>query len=307
MNDDIKISRPRLASGWLAVALSTVIGCSWAFWGIIENFHEGWYLDSLLQNLLLMLGQYLSPALVFIGLAIVSVHRPRLGAALHAGAGLFAAWWFFSLSGAPLLMITLPMFLIGALYGLGFAHPRLLADSLIIGLPVAVLFACGIAPALRVAGRIDDGDRGARFVAGNEVELVWSPAGPGWPRDGVSWNEAMGRCRHLSEDGTRLCEAPQDLWRLPTVEEAVRSMARHGKNCGGSWDSRNDKSSYRVTPDKESPLWDVHSKVIYWWTATEVDDRTAYIIVYDGKVWPRRKQIRPGYLGFRAVKGVHRD
>jgi hypothetical protein len=47
--------------------------------------------------------------------------------------------------------------------------------------------------------------------------------------------------------------------------------------------------------------------VIYWWTATEVDAEQAYIIVYDGKLWPRRKEIHPGYLGFRAVKAVGPD
>jgi len=41
--------------GWTAVTLSTLISCSWAFWGIVENFDEGWYFESLLQNLGLMI------------------------------------------------------------------------------------------------------------------------------------------------------------------------------------------------------------------------------------------------------------
>ena len=79
-------------------------------------------------------------------------------------------------------------------------------------------------------------------------------------------------------------------------------MQRHGQNCGGTWDESSRQTSYQRTPDKESPLWDTHSKVIYWWTANEVSDRDAYIIVYDGKVWPRPKHARWGYLGFRAVR-----
>jgi len=79
-------------------------------------------------------------------------------------------------------------------------------------------------------------------------------------------------------------------------------MTRHGRNSGGVWDVKLASASYQTTPDKESPLWNPHSKVIYWWTATEVDDQTAYMIVYDGKVWPRKKKIHPGYLGFRAVR-----
>src|SRR6266508_4308910 len=38
-------------SGWLAVGVSTTIACFWAMWGIVENFHEGWFYDSLLANL----------------------------------------------------------------------------------------------------------------------------------------------------------------------------------------------------------------------------------------------------------------
>jgi hypothetical protein len=79
-------------------------------------------------------------------------------------------------------------------------------------------------------------------------------------------------------------------------------MARHGENSGGVWDAGTAKATYRTRPDKESPLWHVHSQVIYWWTATEVDEKRAYIIVYDGKVWPRSKHLTPDYLGFRCVR-----
>jgi hypothetical protein len=79
-------------------------------------------------------------------------------------------------------------------------------------------------------------------------------------------------------------------------------MARHGQNSGGVWDPDTAKAAYTTRPDKESPLWNIHSQVIYWWTATEVDEKRAYIIVYDGKVWPRAKRFGPDYLGFRCVK-----
>ena len=82
----------------------------------------------------------------------------------------------------------------------------------------------------------------------------------------------------------------------------VRSMARHGEKSGGVWDEENVEATYKTTPDKESPLWNIHSQVIYWWTATEVNEEHAYIIVYDGKVWSRAKQISPAYLGIRCFK-----
>ncbi|MCA9924985.1 MAG: hypothetical protein KC421_21570, partial [Anaerolineales bacterium] len=52
---------------------------------------------------------------------------------------------------------------------------------------------------------------------------------------------------------------------------------------------------YKTKPDKESPLWNIYSQVIYWWTATEEDEAHAYIIAYDGQVWPRLKQFGPAY------------
>jgi hypothetical protein len=99
-----------------------------------------------------------------------------------------------------------------------------------------------------------------------------------------------------------LAAAPQHIWRLPTVDEAVRSMARRGRNSGGVWDAQSGTAAYQILPDKESPLWNPYSQVIYWWTATEIDQDRVYIIVYDGKVWPRPKQFGPAYLGFRCVK-----
>jgi hypothetical protein len=68
------------------------------------------------------------------------------------------------------------------------------------------------------------------------------------------------------------------------------------------WIAETAKAIYKMLPDKESPLRDVNSQVICWWTATEVNEERAYRIVYDGKVWSRAKQSSPAYLGFRCVK-----
>ena len=86
------------------------------------------------------------------------------------------------------------------------------------------------------------------------------------------------------------------------MDEAVRSMALHGQNSDGEWNVETAEATYETTPDKETPLWNPYSQVIYWWTATEVDEEHAYIIVYDGKVWSRSKQFGPEYLGFRCVR-----
>ncbi|MEZ4736437.1 MAG: hypothetical protein R3E79_55835 [Caldilineaceae bacterium] len=296
-----KLDRYQLV-GWVAVALSTIITCFWAYWGIIENFHEGWFYESLLANLGLMFAQYLSFMLIFIGVTLVSLHWPRIGAGLHVIGAFFAFWFFGGASNTASLLIIAPLLIFAALYWYGRPLSRKIATYLIIGLPLLTLIIFGVEPVMRVSQRLNDGNLGARVVAGNGVELTWAPDGPGWPPEGMNWHEASRACQYLAEDGTALATTPQNIWRLPTVDEAVRSMARHGENSGGVWNAAAVQATYHTTPDKESPLWNVYSQVIYWWTATEADEADAYIIVYDGKVWPRDKDFGPAYLGFRCIK-----
>jgi hypothetical protein len=288
--------------GWIAVGISTVITCVWALWGILENFHEGWYFESLLSNIGLMFAQYLGWMLIFMGVTLVSICWPRVGGGLHVILAALAIGFFQAFSNAATFLIILPLVGLGALYWFGRPQPRKIAVYLVVGLPILTLVLAGITPALRVSQRVNDGVLQARVVHGNGVELTWAPDGPGWPRKGSNWYDAQDTCQHLREDGLTLTPSPLNIWRLPTVDEAVRSMSLHGKNSGGVWDSEDAEASYVTTPDKETPLWNIHSQVIYWWTASEIDEKKAYIIVYDGKVWPRSKDFGPDYLGFRCVK-----
>jgi hypothetical protein len=294
--------KKRQIAGWIAVGLSTVITCVWAFWGIIENFHEGWYFQSMWSNLGMMFVQYLSPMLIFMGVTLISISWPRFGGGLHGLIALLAIWFFQAFSNAATFLIILPLIGLGAMYWFGRPQPKKWALSLVVGLPMLTLIISGISPAIRVSHRVNDGNLQARLVQGNGVELTWAPNGPGWPREGGDWYEARQVCQNLSEDGLTLSPTPQYIWRLPTVDEVVRSMALHGQNSGGEWDAEAAEATYEMTPDKETPLWNPYSQVIYWWTATEIDDERAYIIVYDGKVWPRAKDFGPAYLGFRCVK-----
>jgi hypothetical protein len=288
--------------GWIAVGFSTLITCFWAFWGIIENFHEGWYYTSWFSNLGLMFVQYLSPMLIFMVITLTSIYKPRIGGGLHVIIALLAAWFFQVFSNVGILLLLIPLIGIGALYLFGRPQPLKLAAALVVVLPFLTLLVAGIGPVLREFQRLDDGNLEARLVQGNNVTLIWAPTGPGWPSVGANWQESLQVCQHLGDDGLTIAPMPQHIWRLPSVDEAVQSMALHGQNSGGVWDPEIAKASYKTTPDKESPLWNVHSQVIYWWTATEIDEERAYIIVYDGKVWPRSKNISPAYLGFRCVK-----
>jgi hypothetical protein len=292
------------ALGWIAVAVTVAFTGIWSYWGIVENFHEGWYSPSLADNLAMLFFQYLSVPLVFMALGLFSLRFPKIGLGVHVVLAAGAAWFFRGASFQVLeLMIVLPILGLGLLYAFGRPQPRKWAYRLILAVPVLIILCVAPFKLAQVSQRVDDGDFGARLVQGNGVALVWAPRGPGWPDKGVPYDEAEAICRRLSADGTTLMETDQNVWRLPTAEEAVRSMALHGQNAGGAWDEAAKKASYRITPDKETPLWDPHSQIIYYWAGGDTGkDDTAYIVVYDGGVFTRQKISRYGYLSFRAVK-----
>lgn len=301
--------KKKIVFGWIAVGLATLISSLWAYWGIIENFHEGWYYPTFWQNVGLMLIQYLSPMIIFVILSLIGIRWPKLGGGLYFISGLiFNFLIFFSGQERSLkeiiswLPATLPLLLIAIFFWFSQPPPRKKALVITVGLPLLVMIILSIEPAIRVAGRIDDGIRDARLVEGNGVSFIWAPAGPGWPERGISWYEAQERCLYLTEDGLSLADGPQNIWRLPTMDEAVRSTTRHGENAGGVWDETKGKASYNIKPDKESPLWDAHSMIIYWWTADEKDDEYAYLISYNGQRWTRLKDNSAGYHGCRCIK-----
>ncbi len=287
---------------WLPVGFSILITCFWAYWGANEAFHEGWYFRSLWMNIGLSLLQYLSPMLVFLVVGLISIYWPRIGGALHIAVAIFAAWFFNIFSNTVIFFLLLPLIGIGILYWRGNLPPKKSTARWMLGLPLLVFLASAIIPAYRVSQRISENSLEAQLVYGNQISLTWAPSGPGWPTEGTTWADASQACQLLNQDGRSLSAQPQNIWRLPTVDEAVRSMSLHGVNSQGTWDDLNRVAIYEHRPDKEFPLWDSYSQIIYWWTATEIDQKTAYIIVYDGKVWERSKQMDIGNLGFRCVK-----
>ena len=146
----------RNLAGWIAIGLSTAVTCFWAFWGIIENFHEGWFYESLLMNLGLMFAQYLSFMFIFMGVTLVSIYWPRVGAGLHVIGALFAFWFFGGASNSAIILIMSPLLIFAALYWFGRPQPRKLATYLIIGLPLLTLIISGAEP---VTARLATGQR----------------------------------------------------------------------------------------------------------------------------------------------------
>ena len=287
--------KTKLIVGWITVFISILTACFWAFWGIIENFHEGWYHTTFKQNIVLMFFQYLAPVIITVTLSLIAIFKNRIGAIIFLAVGIALSF----LVNNPIASV--PFIVLGTLYWFSDFSPKKWKYRLIIILPLLTLIICAIEPVIRISGRINDGDFGTRKIEQNGISLVWAPQGIGWPSDGTNWHEADSICTYLKEDGLSIATEPQNIWRLPTVEEAVKSMQRHGVNAKGKL-SPEGQPEYEVRPDKETPLWNPNSKVIYWWTKTEIDKNNAYIIVYDGKIWKRRKGFDANYLGFRAVK-----
>ena len=211
---------------------------------------------------------------------------------------------------------------------------------LVLGIPLVLGIGLAIEPAVRVATRVDDGDYGARLIQGNGVRLLWAPDGPGW-QVSVSWNEVAlyglqpvgftgkaygidGKCNadtsegcarerdmqqynvclYLSDDGAHLETTPQNYWRMPTTDELVRSLVRHGENAGCTWNQRKGRQPCAVTPDKETPLWNPHSPIIYLLSADEASPRESYFVSYNGGVYTRLKFVGMGSQGYRCVRDV---
>lgn len=192
---------------------------------------------------------------------------------------------------------------------------RHLRYVLAVGIPWVVAVAVSAYYAPLILTRVDDGDRGARLIEGNGVTLVWAPQGPGWnwkqPWGGYpSWDalalygvppvglgdkpgyenrhatqedmEKTGLCRYLSQDGTTLMAEPQNIWRMPTTDEIVRSLVRGGENAGCTWDGESDHASCERQPNKDTPLWAPDEEPIYYWSADEYDEEEAWYVPYTG-------------------------
>jgi hypothetical protein len=292
--------------GWLAVWLSTSAAGFWAFWGAIEAFHEGWCKPLLWMRLLQVMA-YLTPAALLCAITAAGIRWPRVGAAICILVGVGIAWLIVTYGAGIGTVLAAEFTALPALLALMFLYgrpePKKAAYLIAVGLPALIAVACGIEPAIRVSTRFDDGYRGARVVEGNGIKLLWAPAGPGWDRDGnVPWADAMERVRRLTKDGFSLAEEPQDIWRLPTRQEIVRSLTRGNRNAGGVWDPIQELPTYERTPDKESPLWDPLAPLIYLWTRESVDDKHAWIVVYHGGVFAKPKALGASSNGFRAVR-----
>jgi len=332
--------------GYVGTGLLILATSLWTFWGVGEMYYEGWW--GAWSNRL----PYLVPVLVCLALTVLVLTWPRAGGWLIITiGGVFTVWWWWRtavtfgldlakllgmLPASGLLVAVGILFLYEARYqrkllAEGFTGSRTwlwrnLRYVLALGFPLIVAIAISIYWLPIVLTRVDDGDRGARLIQGNEVVLVWAPAGPGW-WEGIeasraagellsganpSWNDlafygvlpvgfgpksglegvdattedmnTTGLCCYLSEDGLTIMDEPQYIWRMPTVDEIVRTLVRHGENAGCIWDGKARHATCQIIPDKETPLWVPNWSPIYYWAADEYNHQEAYYVAYNGSI-----------------------
>jgi hypothetical protein len=143
------------ALGWTAIALSTTVASFWAWWGVTENFHEGWYYASFFQNVGWMLVRYMSPMIVFLVLGALAAAWPQVGGGLHILAGIMIPLLFARNLGAILIMV-IPLLILGVLYYRSSPPPFIQALIVLVVVPALLAIVLAIEPVTRIMGRIDD-------------------------------------------------------------------------------------------------------------------------------------------------------
>lgn len=285
--------------GGITYILILLIIIIWTYWGINEAFHEGWYHVSLLENLSLTFIQYLSIPIIFLSFSLIAIYYKKMGSVLFITLGIFAMFFFDSNAGRFLILTPLLLFALGFYFG-EFKHKKIITISFIFVFFLIVL-SLGIPQLIRVENRFNDNNFRLRIIEGNGITLVWAPQGIGFPLEGTDWQTAKDNCARLNEQGTALKDSEINIWRLPTRDEIVRSMTRKNNNAVGSIDN-SGIAQYKIKPDKETPLWNPHSKVIYYWTNESKSEKQAFLVAYNGYILERSKSSGANYQGYRCVK-----
>ncbi len=288
----------KIIAGVTAFFSSLIIGF-WSYWGINEAFHEGWYYQSLWQNLSLTSIQYLSVPFVFLLTSLIALNYKKTGLSLFLSLGIFALFFFNSNAGRALIFVPMILFALGFYFG-EFKSKKIIS-SVFKGIFLIILLTFGIPHLIRVETRFNDQDFGTRTIFGNGVSLTWAAQGVGFPLDGTDWETAQENCAKLNESGETLLQEEVNLWRLPSREEIVRSLTRKNQNSLG-FIAADGVAQYQMQPDKETPLWNPHSEVIYYWTAESKDAEKAFLVAYNGYILARNKSFGPNYQGYRCVK-----
>lgn len=293
----------------IAIISSLAVSSFWAFWGIVEFFHEGWYSPSFFYGLFLFFVQYMSLAILFVTLSLLAMKNKKAGLISYISIGVFSALFFSRASfQVAYLSLAIPFVLLGLLFYYGdFSHFKK-AKLVMIGVPALIVLLIGTPLLFRNLNRLDDGNYGERILDCQDSKIVWAPRGLGFPDEGVNWNDAINACKHLSLNGKEILEEV-NIWRLPSITDAVKCQQSHNESAGGFWNEEKKQAEYKKSPDKETPLWQPSSEIIYYWTSqmSEESNAQAYIFTYDGKIYDKNINLAPNYQSFRCVRDYEGD
>ncbi|MGD9887173.1 MAG: hypothetical protein AB7T03_04335 [Bacilli bacterium] len=162
--------------GWLGVLISLLFIIIWSYWGVIENFHEGWYSESIWENLFMLFFQYLLIPIFFIILAVIALKWKKMGVLCHAALAGFCLWFFKGASFSVLgLLILFPIIVLCLLYFFGEITHKKGAYLLIVTVPLIIILAISVPQGIKISKRLDDGNMSMQIVEGNGVTLAWHP------------------------------------------------------------------------------------------------------------------------------------
>src|SRR5262249_2186778 len=148
--------------------------------------------------------QYLPWMFLPMAAGLLALWRRPFGFAAHVLLAGGALWLFGIRMSAGILLIAMPLALLGLAYLYGRVQSTRTAARILVLLPLGTMIVSGAYPAWRVLTRPRAVDVTERRLTANGVDVVWAPAGPGWPDEGASWSDAKDRCDRLTADGREL-------------------------------------------------------------------------------------------------------
>lgn len=282
----LALSWPRLG-GWLVIAIGVGF-TTWWFWRtvIVAGLTIGRFLGMFPASVLLVL------------IGVLFLFEGRYRRSLHNAEWKPPIKWlrrnlrYLIAVGLPLL-VTVGV----SIYWLPIVLTRVddgnRGASIIEGNGVALIWAPsgpgwskGIGPSREAGYLLPDANLSWNDIAFYGVPPVGFGSKPGL--EGVDATiedmNTTGLCCYLSEDGLTIMGEPQYIWRMPTVDEIVRSLVRRGENAGCTWDGRSGHADCQILPDKETPLWVPDWSPIYYWAADEFSESEAYYVAYNGSI-----------------------
>lgn len=67
---------------------------------------------------------------------------------------------------------------------------------------------------------------------------------------------------------------------MPSTDEIVRSLVGGNENAGCTWNMETEIGECLHQPNKDTPLWAPDEPPIYYWSADEFDEESAWYVPY---------------------------